>query len=76
MYPNHCGIPYKVMDEGMAQRKRTVLELAHPNASGIDGRALNTALWNSRSAWICHESRQSKAYKVSPRLKISSWLPT
>jgi hypothetical protein len=27
MFPNHCGIPYKMMEEGMAQRKRTVLKL-------------------------------------------------
>ncbi|SDI16312.1 hypothetical protein SAMN05428952_11001 [Nitrosomonas sp. Nm132] len=35
-YPNRCGIPNEMMEEGMAQRKRTVLELAHPNAAGID----------------------------------------
>jgi len=35
-YPNRCGIPNEMMEEDMAQRKRTVLELAHPNAAGID----------------------------------------
>jgi len=35
-YPNRCGIPNEMMEEGMAQRKRVVLELAHPNAAGID----------------------------------------
>lgn len=35
-YPNRRGIPNEMMEEGMAQRKRAVLELAHPNAAGID----------------------------------------
>lgn len=35
-YPNRCGIPNEMMEEGMAQRKRTVLELTYPNAAGID----------------------------------------
>ena len=35
-YPNRCGIPNEMMEEDMAQRKRTALELAHPNAAGID----------------------------------------
>lgn len=35
-YPNRCGIPNEMMEEGMAQCKRTALELAHPNAAGID----------------------------------------
>lgn len=35
-YPNRCGIPNEIMEEGMAQRKRMALELTHPNAAGID----------------------------------------
>jgi len=35
-YPNCRGIPNVMMEEGMTQRKRVVLELAHPNAAGID----------------------------------------
>jgi len=35
-YPSRCGIPFTIMEEGMARRKRAVLELAHPNAAGID----------------------------------------
>ena len=35
-YPNRCGIPNEMMEEDMTQRKRTALELAHPNAAGID----------------------------------------
>jgi len=36
MYPNRCGIPNEIMEEGMAVRKRTTLELAFPSAAGID----------------------------------------
>lgn len=35
-YPNRCGIPNEIMGEDMADRKRTALELAFPNAAGID----------------------------------------
>jgi hypothetical protein len=35
-YPNRRGIPNEIMEEGMAVRKRTTLELAFPNAAGID----------------------------------------
>ena len=35
-YPNRCGIPNEIMEESMAVRKRTALELAFPNAAGID----------------------------------------
>jgi len=35
-YPNQRGIPMTIMEEAMAVRKRAVLELAHPNAAGID----------------------------------------
>ena len=34
-YPNRRGIPRLMMEENMARRK-TVLELSHPNAAGID----------------------------------------
>lgn len=34
-YPNRRGIPRLMMEENMARRK-TALELAHPNAAGID----------------------------------------
>ena len=32
-YPNRCGIPNEMLEEGMVQRKRTALELAHPNVA-------------------------------------------
>lgn len=35
-YPNRRDIPINMMEEAMARRKRAVLELAHPNAAGID----------------------------------------
>lgn len=35
-YPNRRGIPNEMMEEGMARRKRAVLDLTHPNAAGID----------------------------------------
>jgi hypothetical protein len=35
-YPSQRGIPTTIMEEGMALRKRTGLELAHRNAAGID----------------------------------------
>lgn len=35
-YPNRRGIPFLLMEEGMARCKKAVLELAHPNAAGID----------------------------------------
>jgi len=35
-YPSWRGIPTEMMEEDMAVRKRTALELAHPNAAGID----------------------------------------
>ena len=35
-YPSRRGIPNEIVEEGMARRKRAVLELAHPNAAGID----------------------------------------
>ena len=35
-YPNRRGIPFILMEEGMARCKKAVLELAHPNAAGID----------------------------------------
>ncbi len=35
-YPNRRGIPSKIMEERTAVRKRMALELAHPNAVGID----------------------------------------
>ena len=35
-YPDRYGIPNEMLKKSMAQRKRTVLELAHPNAVRID----------------------------------------
>ncbi len=35
-YPNRRGIPNDMMEEGMTVRKRMALELAHPNAAGVD----------------------------------------
>lgn len=35
-YPNRRDIPINMMEKVMARRKRAVLELAHPNAAGID----------------------------------------
>jgi transposase len=35
-YPSRRGNPTPMMEEGMAARKRMALELAHPNAAGID----------------------------------------
>jgi len=31
-----CGIPFEIMEEVVATRKRVEFELAHPNAAGID----------------------------------------
>lgn len=35
-YPNRRGIPIDMMEEGMTRRKKAILELAHPDAAGID----------------------------------------
>ena len=35
-YPNRRDIPINMMEKVMARRKKAVLELAHPNAAGID----------------------------------------
>jgi len=35
-YPNQCGIPLEMMEDVMAKRKQSNLELTHPNAAGID----------------------------------------
>ena len=35
-YPNRCGIPNEMMEEDMAHRKKTALELAHPNAVAME----------------------------------------
>jgi hypothetical protein len=35
-YPNPCGIPIEMMEDAMAKRKQSKLELTHPNAAGID----------------------------------------
>jgi hypothetical protein len=34
--PNPCGIPIEMMEDVMARRKQSKLELTHPNAAGID----------------------------------------
>jgi hypothetical protein len=34
--PNPCGIPIEMMEDAMAKRKQSKLELTHPNAAGID----------------------------------------
>lgn len=35
-YPSRRGIPIVIMEEAMAVRKKVLVELAHPNAAGID----------------------------------------
>jgi hypothetical protein len=35
-YPSQCGVPLEMMEDVMAKRKQSKLELTHPKAAGID----------------------------------------
>ena len=70
-YPNRRDIPINMMEKVMARRKRAVLELAHPNAAGIDRCLLDTVVRIAGVTRIHRLSRQCAAReeRIGPQVR-------